>query len=55
MKNDLFNLKIWWNLNILRDTLRKGEERVVVSIVFFFSDSLQYSHLFPQTNIKSAD
>jgi hypothetical protein len=26
VKTDLFALKIWWNLNILRDTLKGGEQ-----------------------------
>ena len=34
MKNDLFNLNIWWNLNILRDTLKGGAQP---NLVLFFS------------------
>jgi hypothetical protein len=31
VKNDLFDLKIWWNLNILRDTLKgSGQPNLVL-------------------------
>jgi hypothetical protein len=31
VKNDLFDLKIWWNLNILRDTLKgSGQSNLVL-------------------------
>jgi len=51
---DSFALNIWWNLNMLRDTLKRVRPIIYLTLLSFYPEFIEY-RLKQSTSIKILD